>query len=258
MQPNPGDRPSRLQLDRYAAGELDPADAATIEANLLQDERARAHLEAIETAKAQVRPFDAEALRDRARHLDLEPVDVPRPANRTSHRSWMAAIVVAALALFALAPLLLGAPGPSDEPPEVRMRTGGAQLMVFRHESKTTPYQGELVGEGDVLGLQVLTQGHRSVVVLSIDGNGTQTVFYPASGDEGHPLPPGTADAVALPDSIVLDGAPGPESFVAVFDDTVASAKRSAMRVYESGGVAALQGWAEQTATVDVVVVSRK
>ena len=115
--PNDGTRPSKLELDRYAAGELSADEMSALEARL--DDRARAHLDALEAARSSVPKLDIAALRARA------AASAPEAAN--DNRGWLAAVglfLVAAIALF----LFLQ---PSE--PEIAFRTGDALTI---HQSQ--------------------------------------------------------------------------------------------------------------------------
>ena len=63
---------------------------------------------------------------------------------------------------------------------------------------------------------------------------------------------------VALPGSLTLDGAQGPEVFLAVFAHSPSEAKDAASRTWQSGGHEALTEWAGTTDHVEAVVVERR
>ncbi|MCA9491454.1 MAG: hypothetical protein KC621_16090 [Myxococcales bacterium] len=238
---NEGQRPSRLLLGRYASGELSPHEAAELEARL--DDRARAVLAEIEAAKAQVPPLDLAALRRRA--------DEQAPANNVR---WYG---LATLALAAVVLVMFLAFGRPDAGPDVRFRTGDT-LQVHRLDGQhLVPYQqGLAVGSGDVLGFKVVATGHTSVVVMSVDGNGRVQVYWPEEGEVAEPI---EADGLlALPGSLTLDDAPGPELFVAVFDTDVPEARTALEHAFQSGGPAGVLDWARAAAGVDAVEVTRR
>jgi hypothetical protein len=257
--PNDGTRPSKLELDRYATGELYASEAVALEARL--DDRARAHLDAVAAARSQVPAFDAAALRARATALPASatgsPGPNPLPAN--DNRSWLAGIgllLAAALALFVVLQVW-GPTGGPDAPDTVRFRTGDALSVHQLQGRRLFAYEaGTPIGEGDVLGFRVNATGRRGVVLLSVDGNGTVSVFFPAAGSEPEPL---DGDGfVALDGTVTLDGAPGPEVFVAVFDKPVDQAKDEVQRAFQSGGHPGLVAWASGAEGVDAVEVTRR
>ncbi|MEQ1501301.1 MAG: hypothetical protein ABMB14_03680 [Myxococcota bacterium] len=244
MSPNEGQRPSRLALDRYATGELTDAERSAVEARL--DDRARRHLAAVEASRSGVPAFDPAALRRRA--------DGARPANDAVGFRWLGFVGIAAMAAALL--VAVGLRGTTPDP-TVRYRTG-EQLEVYQLAGESlAPYAaGTPVGEDDVLGFQVTGPGHRGVVVLSVDGTGAVSVFYPASGDAPEPIDAETP--LPLPGTVILDGAPGPEVFVAVFDRSVPEARAAVARVYADGGAAAVEAWADAEAGVSAVEVTRR
>lgn len=234
---NDGERPSGLRIDQHLTGEIDDPEVAA----LLAAEPDRADLDA---ARAAVGPFDASALRARAA---VEPV----AANNTRFYG-LVGLLLAAVLLLVAAPLLATGPAPVD-PTYVGVR--GSALSVFHLQAgELRPYDDRALGEGDVLGFRVDPGAHRDVVVLSVDGTGAVSVFWPASGDDAEPVRgPG-----ALPGTVVLDGAPGPEVFVAVFGTTVPDARDAARRAWQSGGTEGVLDWARSTGDADATVVSRK
>jgi hypothetical protein len=250
--PNDGSRPSRLALDRYATGELDPQEAAAVEAAL--DDHARAHLAAVERTRAELPELDVAHLRRRA---DVEAASpAATPANDSQGFRWMgpiALVFAAAVALVIAVPRLT-----RTDPPDVLFR-GGEQLTVFEVQGDTrAPYEpGQPLGEGDVVGFGVTASGHDSVVLVSIDGTGGLAWFFPETAG-GAPVPLETDGVVALPESITLDGAPGPEVFVAVFDRPAAEAAAEVERAYAEGGHEGLVRWAEATPGVEAVEVTRR
>ena len=170
---------------------------------------------------------------------------------------WLAGgIGAVAFAATALAALLLQPPGPVD--PGTTLK-GPPDMEVFSlHPDKILrKYQGQTLGQGDELGFQVYGGDFDEVVVLSVDGVGNISVYYPDEGERSHPL--GTSEEVELqplPNTVILDGAPGPEVFVAVFGKSV---EESLSTVYGQslGGPEALLDWADDTVWADAVRVER-
>ncbi|MEZ4319529.1 MAG: hypothetical protein R3F61_18580 [Myxococcota bacterium] len=256
--PNDGQRPSHLQLDRYATGELTPAEAAEVERALEHDAEARAHLEAVQGAADSVAPFDLGALTARAASLDDGAHVTPAPAN--DNRGFLALgglLLMAAVALLVAWPLLSGQPtSGAVDPTYVGVRGGGALEVYHLQASGLARYDKRALGEGDVVGFKVDPASHGGVVLLSVDGSGQISVHWPASGDA--PEPVSGSGMVALPGSVILDGAPGPELFVAVFDTSVAEARASAERAWQAGGAVGVRDWANAQSGVDLAEVNRK
>jgi hypothetical protein len=242
---NDGGRPSRLQLDRYLAGELEGPDRDRVAAYVEHDPRGRAHAAEIAQAREATPPLDLDALRARAARPD-EPTALPRPANTPFPRNWLAAIALAAAALLAVLAW------PRD--PVVQFK-GDVELSTWElRDGSLVPYEGGAKGRGDTLGFRVRPAAHRSAVVLSVDGAGAVTVFWPETGDAPLPLVPAADGVATLPGSVVLDGAPGPEVFVAVFDVSVTEARTGAEDAWRTGGAAGVRAWARARggATSDV------
>jgi hypothetical protein len=261
-------RVSKLMLDRYVLGELSDADAASVEAHLAAHPEARAHIEAIDAARADVPAFDFAALKRRADASvdsagDAGAPSTPVPANNT--RGFRAllfagpALLMAALALLVAWPVITGAVDPDGpiDPDYVGVR-GTAMLEAYRLAPEgLVRYDNRPLGEGDVVGFKVDPAGHDSVVVLSIDGNGNVGVHWPEAGDRAESLD-AAAGPVALPGTLTLDGAPGPEVFVAVFDTTPAAAQAEAERAWQSGGVDGVVDWAKTQSDAATAIVQRK
>lgn len=261
IAPNDGTRPSRLALDRYATGELEGEARSALEASM--GERERRHLDAVEATRAQMPPIDLAAIRRRA--------EAPAPANddrgfRALRRGYglLAAVAVAAAALVAVALGTDGTPGSGTG--GVRIRGAEAIEIYQVVGDEVHPYGGETaLGESDVIGFRLTNPGHFvggphpghcGVVLLSVDGRGTVSVFYPAEGEEPELLP--TDGTFNLPDTVILDGAPGPEIFVAVFDTPVSEATAELERRFEDGGARAVEAWAERAPGVVSARVIRR
>ena len=67
---------------------------------------------------------------------------------------------------------------------------------------------------GDRIRFGVMAGDARFVVVASVDGRGHASIYQPST-----PIAAGKEPLVLLPDSIVLDDAPGPERIFALFSD---------------------------------------
>lgn len=252
---NDGTRPSKLELSRYATGELSPDEASALEARL--DEDGRAWLSEIDDAAASLPRFDAAALRARAGQAVSEAPPAPVPAN---NRAFYGVFLLLAAAVLGF--VLVGAPGvdetsPTVDPDYIGVRGSRTALEVHVWEGGAlAPWSGRAVGEGDRLGFQVDATGHDGVVLLSVDGDGQVSVYWPASGDAPEPLP--RDGVVKLPGSLTLDGARGPEVFLAVFDRTPAEARDVAQRTWQSGGHEGLVAWSAASDHVDAVVMERR
>lgn len=249
---NPGTRNSLLALDRLATGELDDAAADAVRGRL--SDRDRAHLVALDAAPR--RAFDPAAIRARAAALP-SPVEAP-PTVAPANTTWAFVAALLALAAVVLLAARLTLPTATDPGPgEVRFKSGDALEVVQLVGDAPRDYvAGTAVGEGTVLGFRVNATGHSSVVVLSVDGRGQTTVFWPASGDEAEPL---SGDGlVSLEGSVVLDDAPGPEVFVAVYDRSVPDAVHLVEAAWSAGGAREVLTSADGEPGVHAVEVTRR
>lgn len=253
---NPGTRPSKLALGRLATGELEPHEADAVRASVGDAEQA--WLDGIQDARDELPAFDASALRARA--ASAEPADtapsVPSPANDTrGFRALVPLLLMAALALVVAWPAIDPRPTGVD-PDYVGVRSGSGLEAYHLEGGSLVRYDDRALGEGDVVGFKVSPGRHQGVVVLSVDGTGHVSVYWPASGEAPEPV---RGDGpVALPGSVTLDGAPGPEVFVAVFDRPVSAARAEVQRTWQAGGRAGLIDWARSSGEADVAVVNRR
>ncbi len=232
-----GIRPSRLQLDRLATGELP-------EGSLALGPAERAHLEELEALSATLPPVDVAAIRARAVRLNA-------PANRSLGR-WFAGLAAAAVVALAIWPTT----PPSTTPIAFR---GGATLDARRvGENALVPYHGEGLKPGDPVVFSVHPANHSAVVVLAIDGRGEVSVAWPEAGEDHQTLSNPHA-ATSLPGSLALDDAAGDELIVAVFGDdlTIEEAKDAISGPLESGGLEAVAAWARAHPDADAVLLRR-
>jgi hypothetical protein len=246
---NPGSRPSRLALGRHAVGER-KLDAL--------DEHATAYLANVEAERARTESFDFEALRARSERLsDTTPARPAAAAAPPWWRKWLLVVPVLAMAvaLFVVRPPAPGTPSP-DEPANRIKGDSDLGFFVLRDDRVYPGDPDETFRAGDRL--QFTYRGpHARLVLLSVDGAGRLTLFYPEAGEDGVAIVPG--ERHVLDGSIILDDAPGPEVFVGFFgDDWTASRARAAARAaWEAGGSAAVVALAEDP-TVSVLALERE
>ncbi|MBX2801438.1 MAG: hypothetical protein KTR31_27425 [Myxococcales bacterium] len=270
-------RISKLELDRFATGELSEEEAADVRARL--DDKAREHLVALEEARAKVPALDIVALRARAARLPddqgehaappqqvatppaLRPSSLAPPSEEpaVANRPWW--VVPATLLAMAAAVMLtvLGIRTIDGDPgPDTLYRTGDALTL---HQAangllQPEPYRtGSPLLPGDVLGFRVNATDRLGVVLLSVDGSGRVSVFYPASGNA--PLPLSGEGFVPIGGTVRLDATAGREVFVARFDTDVSESIEEVERTFSAGGYDALIRWAEETSGADAVEITR-
>jgi len=237
---NDGSRPSRLELDARAAGER---------SGPVPD----SHRQQLEAARAQLPPLDMVALRARAHRIPDEPL--PSPAPTLDLWGWLRRLTPPLVVLAAAAAAVTLAVLPLD--PGTRLRgPAEAYLETFvLQDGVGQPWEpGVVLQEGDRVQFAYNAQEQGDTLVLfSIDGEGTLSVFWPASGEKPEAIEPlGTH---LLTDSIELDGARGPEVFVAVFGaQSVSQATAPAQAAYDSEGASGLLALDDDPATTVVVV----
>lgn len=237
---NPGTRPSRLTLARHATGET------SIDVSNVSHQ---AWLASLEAERARVEPFDFESIRARSERL----VDPPVRSAPVASPWWRRLFVAVPLLAMAVALLVLRPSGPTS-----RLK-GDADLGFYLLRGDQV-YPGDpdaVFHEGDRL--QFTYRGaYDRLVLLSIDGDGALTVFYPEAGEAGVAIIPG--DRHVIDSSIVLDDAPGPEVFLGFFGDDwgVARAREAAQQAYAEGGVAALVALAEADPAVSILSLEKE
>jgi hypothetical protein len=123
---------------------------------------------------------------------------------------------------------------------------GLAQLdfYVKSGESVRPGVAGQSVRPGDALRFVVPRAEERYLVLLGLDGRGESAVYFP-EGAAGERVPADSESigaSRALPNSVVLDDAPGRERFIAVFCVEPPSVTELARELSERGHIAARPG----------------
>ena len=234
---NEGERPSLLTLGRRATGEVEGPIPAEYAADL-------------EEASARVRPFDAEILFKAAVRLDeATPVRPPRPARRWA---WMLApLLIAAAALLVVRVPQDRAKGAEISSPAT------LEIQILQDGEVRDLAHAQPAGPGDRVQFEVMAGGRSGVVLISVDGLGHQSQFWPEAGDR--PLAVTPQGRQLLDGSILLDDAPGPEAFLAFFDSpTVAAAQARADQAWRQGQLHGLQVLAGSDPSVALVLLPRR
>jgi hypothetical protein len=214
-------------LERYLASALDEAARVWVERQLEASEVDRARL-------AELRA-DSEALL--LRHPPAAFAARLEAAGRGPGRAWrrwglvLGPVLAASLAVFG--GVLLVGPGGVESPGPEYVAKGGVVFGVYRQRAEGgVPLRpGEVLGEGDVLQFEVKAGASGYVAVLSRDGAGRVTVYYPYGGDAAVAHAPGQP---LLPGAIELDGTPGTEQLYALFSPEP-FALGAAVKALESG-----------------------
>jgi len=189
--------PSSFVIDALAAGKLAEAEAAQARTHVEACARCRGDLAAAEAACAH---FTREVLPRTIGNLR------PRPSR---WRLFGPALLVPVFAVIALV-LWQGRRG-GDPALEEDVRIKGAltfQVYANRGEEVIPVRDHTRLAAGDKIRFVVGSGGPAYLLVVSIDGAGNPTVYYPYQGARSGSV---TKEPSELPGSIVLDAAPGPE-----------------------------------------------
>jgi putative zinc finger protein len=185
------DHVNAFARDALLLGALPQAEAA----------RVREHLAACDACRGE---RDADA----AMHAEFRARVLPRTLPQPRRRWWM---VVALPALAAVALVLVLRHGDPREP-DLGIKGGAAWQVVALHgDHELRVHDGTRLAAGDKVRFVVVPNGAHYVTIASIDGAGAASIYYAAVKLDG--------PRVELPDSIVLDAAPGPERLFALFSD---------------------------------------
>ncbi len=231
---NDGTRPSRLELARRYTGETSGETPAAL-------------LATWDAERARMPVFDAGILRAAAHRLDEAPPARPRGASPAWAWSLLALVPVG----IALA-LVLRAPGSEN-----RVKgESDLDFYVMRDEAVWPGDPEATFREGDRLQFTYLSNADR-MVLLSVDGDGRTSVFYPDTGVAPVAITPG--ERRVLDGSVILDDAPGPEVFVAFFGEAwdADRARDAATRAWADGGAEALEALDARSPDVATLTLRR-
>lgn len=229
----PVQRVPDLLLERLALGELGPAQALSVRERLAAEPGGTERLQALQNSDAEIlglyppRPMAA-AIAERARHATPKRPTLP---------VWLQTLVPA-VAVAALAFVVLRQPEPASVPQETAAASplapaavpdlsGGQErakgLAAFLRIYRKGPAGPEVLGAGgavrpgDQLQVAYVAAGQKYGVIVSWDGAGAVTLHSPAGPGQAAVLEP--REEQRLPESYVLDNAPGFERFALVTAD---------------------------------------
>lgn len=218
---------SDLTWDRLLAGDLEPSLVARAERHasacamcaarrdLLEDDRRR--------FQAAPPTLMAGGASEPAAELEIRrPGPGPAPWWRRGLRPlWLAPGLAAALAVALLVPRWWARVGAEDDgsSPAGARRKGGFAVTVFagREGRAVALGAGDPVYPGDRLQLTYSAERAGHLAVLSIDGQGRVTVYFPA--DASTTWPAAAGEGIPLPRSTELDDVLGEERLFTVFCD---------------------------------------
>ncbi len=126
-----------------------------------------------------------------------------------------------------------------DPPLHVFVRRGGGAAGVSVPVARLA--DGARLSPGDALRFVLDPTGLRYAIIASVDGAGQTSIYFPFHGAASAPVE-GRA-ALAVPNSIVLDRAPGPERLFVIYSDRPVDARtvREALAPAASGGASAIR-----------------
>lgn len=220
---------SDLELDEWHAGELDAT---------------RARVAELHVASCHVCQARREALLDAASDfLQQYPQPPQRPSKRSRGRA--VGLAVTCLALAAAVFIRLSAPRPTEAPErafETRAK-GGAKLGFFvkRGDRVFEGATGETVRAGDQLRFVVTSGSPKHIAILSRDGRGVASVYYPASA---HSQALVAAGQTALDAAVELDATPGEEALFGIFCEAELELEPLRAELEKRGRLPALRGCA--------------
>jgi hypothetical protein len=217
---------SRLELAQYRTGVLNAERQREIEEHLDSCASCAAAHEQLESNEARY-------LHDLPRHTSrLRDAIDQQAVKRLEPRAWRRWLPVAlgALAAAGLVLLLRGGSlfGPAEHPveqaavPYTGYRGSVALRVVARRAEQQFIVSGQRkIRANDRLRFIVTTDSPGYLTLFSVDGTGRAAPFYPPTAPEtdGSLYRVRRAGRQVLPDSIVVDEAPGPERLVVFFSE---------------------------------------
>jgi len=233
--------PGGLSLMLLHSGELDGVERQAVAAHARQCEHCQAVLDGLEAARArqlEEAPFD-EVFPTLEERLEALPERGAEIASGGTTREWLGyqwgrltvalarpALGYTALAAVAAAAVVLAvvqpwrAPVEPDEGVAPGTRIKGAvalDLYALQGGDVVEAEPGVVLRPGDRIQFTYTSGPLDHLIVLGVDGRGTLSRYYPDHGAGSLAVTPGAR--MVLEDSLVLDDAPGPEVFVAIFSD---------------------------------------
>lgn len=198
---------SDLTFDAWRAGELNAERTGTLEQHLALCERCRRRQESIAD---QASRFWAQAPEQR--------LPARAAAGKAVRRRWLAPSALAFSALAATVVWLRLAPESRVDHEETRRKGPSHIVFHVQHEgSVKLGEDGERVFPGDRLRFSITTGKPAHVAILSLDGAGVATVYFP-QGKTSRGF--GMVSGQPLDSSVLMDSTLGPERIWALFCDT--------------------------------------
>jgi hypothetical protein len=145
------------------------------------------------------------------------------------------------LALPAVAALIAVIAMPRHHEPTLGIKGGATWRVLAKRNAETfVVTDGQELAPNDRIRFVVTANGAKYLLVVSIDGAGYASIYYPYDGSESGEV---IGDRFELPGSIVLDAAPGPERVFAILTDEplAADVAKQRLRALGARGNAAIR-----------------
>jgi hypothetical protein len=211
---------ARILADEISAGELEATNAHAEQCSRCKSELDEA-LRARQQFRQHVFPRTLAAVESR----------------RMRKRPWrrIAPLFFAIPALAALSLVVVNhSTSDAEEPPQQSKGAGALKAIGKRGEHVFPVEDGARLRAGDRLRFEVQPGGARFIAIGSVDASGRATIYYPSARIDA----PGP-----LPDSILLDDAPGPERIFAIFSEEKLETERleTSLAALGAGGANAIR-----------------
>jgi anti-sigma factor RsiW len=235
-------------------------DALALDA-LTDDEAAQARSHLADCAECRANAEAGNQLRHRFASR-IEPTLATARHRQRRWRGWFALGIATPLVAAAVALLVYVRPRPvaSTVPPEAELGIKGDRPIFevyARRGAHVFAVQNDAVlAPGDEIRFAVAPNGSAFVLIASIDGSGSMTVYYPYNGAKSANVDP--RSRTELPGSIVLDAAQGPERVVAVFSRAPIQAADLAAKLRRQGPTPSLPALAPHADSIEISITFRK
>ncbi len=223
--------PSRFTLVEWKTGDLAPEEMAHVGAHVEDCATCKRAASQIESNASEYRARADDHLRELKSRIDgLDSAEEDTPfvsilAYRQSRVKKTAIALGSLAAAAAIALVFIYQPPPSSDDTTPKNRFKGTmtfEVFAKRGEHQFKVKQGDRLRTNDALRFVITTNSAGYITVLSIDGAGRISPFYPdtAPTEDSTPMMVDLKGRNELPGSIVLDDVVGLETFVVVFSKT--------------------------------------
>ncbi|MBP9113541.1 MAG: DUF4384 domain-containing protein [Polyangiaceae bacterium] len=203
---------SDLQMDRWAAKELDAETERAFAAHLLACARCKDRREEMNRTEAMFFSVESASTTASSPASNVHSIGKSVRSRRDTSRLFIAASPILALAAGAF--LYLRGAGPISE--EETRTKGTSHIEVFRKRGESVIALGgeDSVMPGDQLRFVYSSPRPRYMAVLSVDGMGHANTYFPEGSAAAYAEP---GSHVPLPGAVELDAVLGDETVLAIF-----------------------------------------